>query len=140
MTLRFFMTYHPETDGQTKSANKSMEQYLHFFISYQQDNWPDWLLSTEFSANNYGFSTINIFPFFAKYGFPPRIGIKLLIEASLQLTSQRARLQIEDTNKFSEKMMQLYEFLHEEMTYAQALQEKYPNRKKTPGAAYQVGD
>lgn len=37
-------------------------------------------------------------------------------------------------------MMQLHEFLHEEMTYSQALQKEYVNRKKTPAPAYQVGD
>ncbi len=37
-------------------------------------------------------------------------------------------------------MKQLHEFLREEMTYAQALQEDYANGKRVPAPAYQVGD
>ena len=116
VALRLSTAYHPETDGQTESANKSMEQYLRSFVSYQQDDWPDWLPSAEFSANNHASSTTNISPFFANYGFHPRMGIEPLPEKSLQPASQRARLQIEDADRFAEKMKQLHEFLREEMT------------------------
>ncbi len=95
-----------------------MEQYLRSFVFYQQDDWPDWLASTEFSANNHAFSTTNVSPFFANYGFHPRMGIEPLLETSLQPISQRARLQIEDADRFAEKMKQLHEFLREKMTYA----------------------
>jgi len=37
------MTYHPQTDGQTKRMNQDLEQYLRMFIDYQQEQWPDWL-------------------------------------------------------------------------------------------------
>ncbi len=42
-------------------------------------------------------------------------------ETNLQPASQRARLQIEDADRFAEKMKQLHKFLRKEMTYAQAL-------------------
>ena len=117
-----------------------MKQYLRSFFSYQQDDWPDWLPIAEFSANNHAWSTTNVSPFFANYGFHPRMGIEPLPETSLQLVSQRARLQIEDADRFAEKMKQLHEFLREEMTYAQALQEDYANKRRVPAPAYQVGD
>ncbi|KNZ63655.1 uncharacterized protein VP01_1117g5 [Puccinia sorghi] len=31
--------FHPQTDGQSKIANKAIEQYLPHFISYHQDDW-----------------------------------------------------------------------------------------------------
>jgi len=34
-----FNRYHPETDGQTERVNQILEQYLHVYINYQQDNW-----------------------------------------------------------------------------------------------------
>ena len=37
-------------------------------------------------------------------------------------------------------MKQLHKFLREEMTYAQALQEDYANKKRVPAPAYHVGD
>lgn len=139
VAFRLSTVYHSETDGQTENANKCMEQYLRSFVSYQQDDWPDWLPSAEFSANNHGSATTNVSPFFANYGFHPRMGIEPLPETSLQPISQRAMLQIEDADRFAEKMKQLHKFLREEITYAQALQEDYANKKRIPAPAYQVG-
>ncbi len=113
-----------------------MEQYLRSSVSYQQDDWPDWLPNAEFSANNHTSSTTNVSLFFANYGFHPRIGIEPSLETNLQLASQRASLQIEDTDRFAEKMKQLHKFFCEEMTYSQALQEDYANRKRILTPAY----
>ena len=66
--------------------------------------------------------------------------IEPLTEIGLQSTSQRARLQIENADRFAEKMNQLHEFLREEIAYAQALQEDYANKRRIPAPAYQVGD
>src|SRR5271154_7056416 len=37
--------YHPETDGQTERVNQVLEQYLRFYINYQQDDWVSLLRS-----------------------------------------------------------------------------------------------
>ena len=140
MALCLSTAYHPETDVQTENANKCMEQYPRSFVSYQHNDWPDWLPSAEFSATNHASFTTNVSPFFANYGFHPRVGIEPLPETSLQPTSQRARLQIDDADRFAEKMKQLHGFLCEKMTYAQALQADYANRRRLPTPAYQVGD
>ena len=44
--------FHPQTDGQTERVNAILEQYLRGYISYQQDNWFDYLSLTEFAYNN----------------------------------------------------------------------------------------
>ena len=44
--------YYPQTNGQTKRANQEMEQYLWLYISYQQDDWAEWLPMAEFAHNN----------------------------------------------------------------------------------------
>jgi len=36
----------------------------------------DWLLMAEFAANNTVLKTIGVSPFFANYGFHPKLGIK----------------------------------------------------------------
>lgn len=58
VTLRLSTAYHPETDGQTGSANRGMEKYLRSFVSYQQDDWLGWLPSAEFSSNNHNSATV----------------------------------------------------------------------------------
>lgn len=95
-----------------------MEQYLRLFISYKQDGWPDWLPSAEFSSYNHSSSSIYISPFFASYGYHPAMGIELPRLIDKTTTTQRSRLQIEDADKFANKMNQPHQFLREEMTYA----------------------
>ena len=38
MWLHFTLGYHFEGDGQTKHMNQTLEQYLHVYCNYQQDN------------------------------------------------------------------------------------------------------
>ena len=34
-------SFHPQTDSQTERMNQELEQYLRFFVDYQQKNWPE---------------------------------------------------------------------------------------------------
>jgi hypothetical protein len=49
-----------------------MEQYLHYYVNYLQDNWSNWLPLAEFAANNQASETTGISPFFAVYSCDPR--------------------------------------------------------------------
>lgn len=31
--------WHPQSDGQTKRVNQTLEEYLRHFLNYQQDDW-----------------------------------------------------------------------------------------------------
>ena len=41
--LRKSTAFHLQTDGQNEMVNQSLEQYLHQYCNYQQDNWYDLL-------------------------------------------------------------------------------------------------
>ena len=69
-------TYHPETDGQTKRVNQDVERYLRSYVTYLQDDWVDWLPMAEFAQNNSQSESIKATPFFANYGFHPRLGFE----------------------------------------------------------------
>jgi len=60
--------YHPQTDGQTEWVNQEIEQYLRMFISYRQNDWPEWIACAEFAYNNKIHTATHILPFFANYG------------------------------------------------------------------------
>ena len=66
--------YHPQTDGQTERMNQEIEQYLRMFVSHRQDDWPEWIAIVEFLYNNKIHTTMQMSPFFANYGYHPRMG------------------------------------------------------------------
>ncbi|KAL2892022.1 hypothetical protein HOO65_011380 [Ceratocystis lukuohia] len=68
--------HHPETDGQTERMNSVLGQYLRAYVAYLQDDWEDWLPLAEFPGNAHYPETTNIPPFFANYGFQPRMGFE----------------------------------------------------------------
>ena len=62
---------HPQTDGQTKIVNKSLEQYLRAFTSDSPYRWAEWLPLAEFWFNFNFHTSLKLTPFEAFYGFPP---------------------------------------------------------------------
>lgn len=106
-TLRRWTAYHPKSDGQTKSAEKVMEQCLRSFISCQQDDRPHWLPSAELSPNNHSLSSIKDSPFFffflPNYGYHPAMSIQPPKLIDKTTSTQRSRLQIEDADKYADK-------------------------------------
>jgi len=69
MQLHFTSGYHPKGDGQTKCMNQTLEQYLHIYCNYQQDNWSKLLPLVKFAYNNALSATTSISPFFANKGY-----------------------------------------------------------------------
>ena len=128
---------HPETDGQTERRNPVLEQYLRAYVTYLQDDWPDWCPMAEFTGNNAPAESTNVTPFLANYGQHPRMGF----EAPTGLyRPPPQRIQAAEANKFADRMAELQAFLRDEMTWAQATQQEYANRKREPAPAYRVGD
>ena len=69
--LRKSTAFHPQTDGQTERVNHSLEQYLHQYCNYDQDNWYDLLPLAEYAYNNTPTTATQMSPFYAKYGLHP---------------------------------------------------------------------
>jgi len=55
--------------------NQTLEQYLHVYCNYQQDNWSKLLPLTEFAYNNALSATTSVSPFFANKGYHPNITV-----------------------------------------------------------------
>lgn len=121
--------YHPETDGQTERTNAVLEQYLRAYVSYLQDDWSEWLPLAEFAANSARSESTHVSPFFANYGFHPRMGFEPVLP-----TNRPAR----DAEEFACRMELITEFVRTAITSAQARQEEQANRKRQPARRYQV--
>ena len=49
---------------------------MRLYIDWAQDDWVDWLPLAEFAGNNMISETTGVSPFFANYGFNPRMGVE----------------------------------------------------------------
>src|SRR4029077_5924825 len=106
--LHFTSGYHPEGDGQTEHMNQTLEQYLHIYCNYQQDNWSELLPLAEFTYNNALNATTGVSPFFVNKGYHPNTSV----HPERDLTSIRAQ-------QYSVNLDTLDTFLCEEMSHVQ---------------------
>ena len=125
--------YHPETDGQTERVNAIFEQYLRAYVNYNQDDWPEWLSLSEFTANNADSAATGFSPFFLNKGFHPRCGYEEHVRVP------RTNNEI-DAATFARCMKELEEMAREEMALAQADYELNANRRRSPAPQYKVDD
>ena len=51
------MVFYSQTDGQTERVNQELEQYQRMFISYRQEQWPEWLGTAEFAYKYKAYSS-----------------------------------------------------------------------------------
>ncbi|GJP52126.1 hypothetical protein CLOM_g11223 [Closterium sp. NIES-68] len=68
--LQFSSAYHPQTDGQTKRVNQTMEQLIRTTCT-DPSTWEKSLPLLEFAYNNATSATTNHSPFFLNYGQGP---------------------------------------------------------------------
>ena len=78
ISANYSTAYHPQTDGQTERVNQTLEQFLRCFISYQQDDWVDFLPLAEFTHNNAEHTSTGMSPFYAMYGYHPRFDLSIV--------------------------------------------------------------
>lgn len=76
VALKRSSSFHPQTDGQTERINSIMEAYLRAFCNFHQDDWVDWLPLAEFTSNSTVSESTGVSPFFANYGFHPKLGVE----------------------------------------------------------------
>jgi len=75
MRLHFTSGYHLEANGQAEQTNQTLEQYLHIYCNYQQDNWSELLPLVEFAYNNAPSATTGVSPFFTNKGYHPNLSV-----------------------------------------------------------------
>ena len=100
--IHFTSGYHPEADGQTERVNQTLEQYLHTYCNYQQDNWALLLPLTEFAYNNTPHASTGVSPFFANKGYNSSI----TVYPDRDIASERARDLVIDLDALHQKLRQ----------------------------------
>jgi hypothetical protein len=129
MTLHFTSGYHPEGDGQTEHVNQTLEQYLHIYCNYQQNNWKSLLPLAEFAYNNAPNATTSVLPFYANKGYNPN----LTVHSKWDLASAHAHEFVTDLDE-----------LHQELQIAiKSAQEQYQHsadKHRLPSPNFKIGD
>jgi len=90
--------FHPQIDGQTERISQELKQYLRMFIDHRQEQWSEWLGTTEFVYNNKTHSSTKTLPFKANYGQDPRMEFE-----------DRKKGKYQGAEKFIEKMKEIQE-------------------------------
>jgi hypothetical protein len=69
--LAMSTAYHPQTDGQTERANRTIEDMLRAYVNSKQDDWDQHLPAIEFAYNNSKQASTGFSPFYLNYGQHP---------------------------------------------------------------------
>jgi RNase H-like domain found in reverse transcriptase/Reverse transcriptase (RNA-dependent DNA polymerase)/Integrase zinc binding domain/Chromo (CHRromatin Organisation MOdifier) domain/Retroviral aspartyl protease/Integrase core domain len=67
-TLTMSTAYHPQTDGQTERANRTLEEVLRSVVNFKQDDWDQHLDLAELAVNNSLHASTGFTPFYLTYG------------------------------------------------------------------------
>src|SRR3954453_2202561 len=100
--------YPPQTDGQTERLNQTLEQYLRFYVNYQQNNWVELLPVAQLAYNGTATSTTGVSPFYANYGFNPTVALEA---RNLEKLAQRTTAQADRLKNLHQELSRDVEFL-----------------------------
>ena len=83
MAIHLSTTYHPQSDGQTEVANKSLEGYLRCMTGEAPRKRVLWLPLAEWWYDSNWLSAIGLTPYKVVHGQPPSLHIPYVVGDSL---------------------------------------------------------
>ena len=122
--------FHPQTDGQTKRQNSTMEAYLRAFVNFEQYNWARLLSMTKFAYNNAKNASTGHTPFELNCGYHPCVSYKEDIDLCSKSKS---------ADELSNELRELMTICQENLQHAQELQKRAHNKGTKP-RIYAPGD
>ncbi|MBW0549473.1 hypothetical protein O181_089188 [Austropuccinia psidii MF-1] len=140
--------FNPGTDGQTERVNQILEQYLHIYVSYHQEDWHTWLPLAEFAYNNAEHSSTKQSHFFTIYGrnlsfdsIPvskdsPAGKFSTKLQSVNQVFKEELESAIRPTKKSSERWLGYFEVLKNIGSHAYHL--KLPQKWKSVNPVFHV--
>lgn len=126
--LRYSTAYHPQTDGQSERANRTLEEILRHYVSPLQDDWDEHLDLAEFAINSSVNPTTGYTPFYLMYGHHPATALDLANEAL-----------VPQAQNFIENMSEALEHAKAKIHEAHVRQATQVNKHRRD-ITFQVGD
>jgi len=127
--MRLSTAFHPQMDGQMERMNQELEQYLRFFVEHRQKDWPEWLASAEFAANNKVHTATKVLPFIANYGKEMRMGGDI-----------RRKGKVESAMEFVERIKKVHEEAEAALKKTQGEMKRYADRSRKETEKWGKGD
>ena len=109
--------------------NQTLEQYLHVYCNYQQDNWSELLSLADFAYNNAPSATTSVSPFFANKGYH----LNITVHPKHDIAFSRAY-------DFAVDLNELQSTLKAEISMAQQHYQKSADARCSPTSDFKVGD
>lgn len=75
---------HPQTDGQTERANRTLEDMLRSYVNVKLNDWDEHLSAVEFAYNNSKQASTGYTPFFLNYGRHPCTTTSLVVKDEIE--------------------------------------------------------
>jgi hypothetical protein len=120
---RLSTAYHPQTDGQTERANRTLEDMLRAFVSPTPNNWDEHLAAAEFAMNNARNRSTGQTPFFLNYHRHPRTPLQRELGLTVKVPAATASAaDLQDALARAKR----------DMEAAQQRQKSYYDRNKIP--------
>lgn len=127
--LRMSSAYHPQTDGATERANRTINQMIRQSINDKQTDWVEKLPAVEFAINSARSESTGYAPFFLNNGRMPRPMIWPYADTS----------EVASIRNFALKKKLALMAAHDNILSARVKQTRDANRKRQP-ALFQVND
>ena len=132
--LAMSTAYHPQTDGQTERANRTLEDMLRAYVSQRQDDWDQHLVAAEIATNNSVHASTGFTPYYLNTGQHPNLPIATAVQALTTSISTNATssdlLSTLDTN---------LQLAKQHLSAAQERQKKFADQHRRD-VTYRVGD
>lgn len=122
---------HPQTDGQTERANRTLIQMLRAYVSPYHDDWDEHLVAIEFAYNDSINATTGFTPFYLNHGEHPH--------SPLSLCLPPPKGEPKSVKDFVSRMRHDLQQAQKAMEGAQEQQSKYANLRRRH-LTFQVGD
>jgi hypothetical protein len=92
--LAMSTAYHPQSDGQTERANRTLEEILRATINAKQNDWDEYLTTAEIAYNNSVNASTGETPFFLNSGQHPRLPMTDLAVGECKNEAAASMLQV----------------------------------------------
>lgn len=140
IATKFTSTYNPSTDGQVERMNRTIMEMLRHYLTDNPSAWVMLLPVVEFAYNNTYQVSIQTTPFFANYGYHPRLpGFYHLITSGGQSEKEARGTELGDLDDRIIQQNNIFLIIQERIAAAQQKQALQYN-KKHRHAEFEVGD